>query len=553
MDLNTFFTTQIAQTGVTAKAAASGDAAQAVVGGAQNFLDVLIARLGENSLPVPAQAQVQGQTQSKTQTQGQTAAKAQIATPVIATQKEVSEKAANSLLNILADSDEVAEQATKDGENFSLDLLSQIADILALNKQALKEQIDANPELAKSLPIDQQSKPVQEMLKTLFHQDGTTNVSLKEVLARLEKLSAEGSPLVITANLTPEQVTKLQKLVAPASVSMEGAPADDTKAADPTTETKKDEAIAGLMFGLVSLLPPEARPQVIVLPRAIVMADNKVSVDGAVTSKPANDMASTLNKLVAPAAGEQAPFSEAGETPETDGDFKNLLQRMGDAKLKVVGKETNGAENQTKTPGVAPGFSALQGWTLTSPDGLDAAWGAPQGFDSLYAASSIHAGTPSSLTNPILQGQSAGQTMAPSQMVAVALQKNASSGENKNFTLQLDPPELGRVEVRLEFAKDKSMKAHMVVEKPETYAMLQRDGHALERALQTTGIDSGEASISFELASQDHSFGQNGGHDGHNARGGGNEGGGDAGTAIETTMSWHVDPQTGHTRYRLLA
>lgn len=534
MTLDTFFTTQIVQPGNTTKVAASGTAPG--ITGAQDFLNLLVSRLNETTTAQNAA------TQAKQNTVAAAAADA--------SSKENTN--ALDIIKILADTDEISEQAAQDGENFSLDLLTQIANVMSLNQQAIKAQLDSNPELVKALPIDQQPNTIQDMLKSIFQQDGNAAASLKQVLDKLQKLAAEGNPLVITANLTPDQITTLQKLVAPAQLDVTADTSLSTKTADVDTlsENKNDEAVAALMFGLVSLLPPEQRPQMIVLPRAVVTADNKVSVDGATTSKPVNDMAATLNSLIAPGEG-------YGEAPiEGSTEFQNLIEQMSGNKGKA-GNTNGNAEGigNIKTPTANPDLSTLQNWQFNVADTTLGAWGTDAAsFESLYGAtSSLHGTSLSTLTNPVTQAQNAGQSIGPSQMVALTMQKQAAGSENKQFKLQLDPPELGRVEVRMEFAKDKSVKAHMIVEKPETLAMLQRDGHNLERALLVDNIGAGgDASISFELASQDHDFQNNGGHEGNNSSGGGNDTDIDADTIIETTMSWHVDPETGHTRYRLL-
>lgn len=149
----------------------------------------------------------------------------------------------------------------------------------------------------------------------------------------------------------------------------------------------------------------------------------------------------------------------------------------------------------------------------------------------------------------------AAQAYAPhpaTQLVAASIQKNAANGETKDWTLQLDPPELGRIEVRLSFSKDKTVKTHMVIEKPETWLMLQRDAHVLERALQEAGMDGGGNDLSFALARDDESFGRNGQGNGH-AAGNGQPDGEDDLATIETTMNWYVDPESGVQRYDLIA
>lgn len=101
------------------------------------------------------------------------------------------------------------------------------------------------------------------------------------------------------------------------------------------------------------------------------------------------------------------------------------------------------------------------------------------------------------------------------QMVNVQIQRNVSAGIN-NMTIQLDPAELGRMDVRLKFGKDGSVKAHMTVDKPETLALLQKDAHHLQRALQQSGIDADEHSLSFDLR-QDGRQENLEGYDGKNA------------------------------------
>lgn len=148
----------------------------------------------------------------------------------------------------------------------------------------------------------------------------------------------------------------------------------------------------------------------------------------------------------------------------------------------------------------------------------------------------------------------AGQAHPATSMVAAHMTKAARNGDAQ-ITLQLDPPELGRVEVRLEFGSDKSVKANLVVEKPETYMMLQRDNAALEKALQNAGLDTDSGSLNYEMASDDYFS-----NDRHDGRGNGEQAG--SGSLeenendmeiIESTMTWHVDPETGHMRYNILA
>ena len=149
----------------------------------------------------------------------------------------------------------------------------------------------------------------------------------------------------------------------------------------------------------------------------------------------------------------------------------------------------------------------------------------------------------------------AGNTHPATQMVAAHISKAAQNGNTQNMTLQLDPPELGRVEVRLEFGADNSVKANLIVEKPETYLMLQRDANALEKALQNAGLETGSDSLNYDMAesgyfSDDNKNGRNSGQQASNASNSDND---EEIEVIETTMTWVVDPETGHMRYNILA
>ena len=87
------------------------------------------------------------------------------------------------------------------------------------------------------------------------------------------------------------------------------------------------------------------------------------------------------------------------------------------------------------------------------------------------------------------------------QMVSLQMQRNINSGIN-TMTLQLEPAGLGKLDVKLQFSKDGTVKAHMTVDKPETLALLQKDSHHLQRALQQSGIETDENSLSFDLRQQ---------------------------------------------------
>ena len=88
----------------------------------------------------------------------------------------------------------------------------------------------------------------------------------------------------------------------------------------------------------------------------------------------------------------------------------------------------------------------------------------------------------------------------PVQNVGMHIARKAMEGQNR-FEIRIDPPELGRIEVKLDIGDDGKMRAHLTVEKAETLDLLQRDQRALEKAMQQGGMK-GFEDLSFSLKDQ---------------------------------------------------
>jgi flagellar hook-length control protein FliK len=95
----------------------------------------------------------------------------------------------------------------------------------------------------------------------------------------------------------------------------------------------------------------------------------------------------------------------------------------------------------------------------------------------------------------------AGLPSAASDMDGLALRIAAkSAGGESQFTVRLDPPELGRIEVTLNVNSQGAAHASLSADKPHTLELLQRDAPALERALKDAGLDLA-GGLSFSLKS----------------------------------------------------
>ena len=73
----------------------------------------------------------------------------------------------------------------------------------------------------------------------------------------------------------------------------------------------------------------------------------------------------------------------------------------------------------------------------------------------------------------------------------------------KHFDIRLDPPELGRVEVHLSLDDSGKAQASLVVDKPQTLELLQRDAANLTRSLNDAGVSLSNNGLNFSLRGQE--------------------------------------------------
>jgi hypothetical protein len=104
--------------------------------------------------------------------------------------------------------------------------------------------------------------------------------------------------------------------------------------------------------------------------------------------------------------------------------------------------------------------------------------------------------------------QQASSQLGNSRIGAEAIQKFAArlasraNGGSTKFEMRLDPPQLGRIEVKLEMTSDNRVQAVMTAERPEVLQDLQRGADALRRALVAEGFDLGSNDLEFQLEQQ---------------------------------------------------
>jgi hypothetical protein len=143
-----------------------------------------------------------------------------------------------------------------------------------------------------------------------------------------------------------------------------------------------------------------------------------------------------------------------------------------------------GADHAPQRPSAGPAF-------------VDAL-GATTGLDGAHGVGRAQAEAETVILRLAQVGQSGRLPAVPVNTLAFHIARNVDKGINR-FDIRLDPPELGRIDVRLEVDGDARVRVHLVVERAEALDFLQRDARALERALADAGLDTDAESLSFSL------------------------------------------------------
>ena len=198
------------------------------------------------------------------------------------------------------------------------------------------------------------------------------------------------------------------------------------------------------------------------------------------------------------------PSADSSSDGDGDGDA-NLAKLFGhlaakDSGTKAAASATAGANAQTSASAL---LSQTIGQAAAAPvDPALAAMGTPDPNNNFILTQT---GTGTATAQQAVQTPAAAaQTATAASSAAVEIAKFARQGETR-FEIRLDPPELGRVDVKLRVGDDGIVRAHLFVERSETLDMFMRDPRALERSLEQQGIKTAEGGLEFSLSSDNGS------------------------------------------------
>ena len=211
-----------------------------------------------------------------------------------------------------------------------------------------------------------------------------------------------------------------------------------------------------------------------------------------------------------PAATAEAKTADAAQAPTAD--------QKPQAEIAALAANDNAAPESPQAKAAATAVNAEQ---IAKP--------APQAASTNMAlqapiqASVQPQAAAANANNPAAQGAQHVEVSATPKpnltSLAVEISAKSQSGA-KQFDIRLDPPELGRVEVRLSIDSAGKASAHLSADQPQTLDLLQKDASVLTRALRDAGLDMSQASLNFSLRQQ--AQGQQGGEQRGHGRAGRN-------------------------------
>lgn len=229
----------------------------------------------------------------------------------------------------------------------------------------------------------------------------------------------------------------------------------------------------------------------------------------------------TAPQTTAPATAAPLQASAAQPTPPKGESTKSAVGPIGDAPARETAPQ--GAK-----PDVAPKFEPQKSAPVTPGVDADRPEPAVTGAAKASAASAAHAAanaandastiSPAHAATPALTSNAAAPLQAPLQAQHAAAPVDQSGlrtapiasqvgheivrrfdGGNTSFDIRLDPPELGRVDVRLEVSRDQRVTATISADNPQALQELARHARDLQQSLQSAGLELSDKGLSFDL------------------------------------------------------
>lgn len=222
-------------------------------------------------------------------------------------------------------------------------------------------------------------------------------------------------------------------------------------------------------------------------------------------AQPALDAAQMLAALTLPATQTTSTPTTTTQKPdlsiETDG---TRAQTPAMPVLKLSEAPAPSAKTtQVKMAGaLAAQQAAKQAFAVDAPSPEPSARN-----DAFSSSSALAAPQAPSQGSAVVTADAATRSVPVAAQVGREIIRRSATGSTR-FEMRLDPPELGRVDVRLEISRDHRVTAVISADNPQALNELSRGARDLQQALQSAGLDLSDDGLSFDLSNQQNAFAQ---------------------------------------------
>ena len=410
--------------------------------------------------------------------------------------------AANAVMDVIAPPARPAPAAASDapsGPSFDDHLDAATADDASSATEPAAQDTDNKVE-AQETPTDD----TQQCAPPPPQQPQQTAAMTASLLLQIEpeaQAPGEGEQApVIAAPETPPPTN-----VAPPTAPVKAAPKQA-----PTQKAQTGDAEAAPEFAPVEEAPvaqagegsPQPQPQpdgavkqdaAKTSPAPLVLPAPQTNVAPATAPQPPTEQQQpTQTNAAATSATQAAPRADAQAPPQSKLDAARDQAKSEAAQTKdgAEGAKANASAKGANAKADAPAFNLTDAPATTATNTS----AATNQSATALTFSTTHAGHAQHAT---LEQSTERAAPAATQVGREVIRR--FSGGNTKFEMRLDPPELGRVEVRLEVTRDNRVTAVVAADSPQALTELARHARELEQQLQSAGLELSDSGLSFDL------------------------------------------------------
>jgi flagellar hook-length control protein FliK len=301
-------------------------------------------------------------------------------------------------------------------------------------------------------------------------------------------------------SLTPATAEQAQIAVVVAAATAEASADDDSSETKESTDKDSKDAKASKTTDTASKLEPTAT--------ALPPADASIDAEPAPSSDTDRVAIHGANRSGGPHHPAHPENVDITSPDAAHGDPKDAAPT--DPHASAADHAENGRTSAAAKTETTPDNVRLAGDLVKKPQAEtssphDATGALKTGADAMQ---NLGAGAQTQQTTTTSASGATGPSPAPTAATAVPLAGLAveiamqARGGKHHFNIRLDPPELGRIDVRLDVDRDGNVSSRLIVERSDTLDLLKRDASQLERALQQAGLKTSDNALEFSLRQQ---------------------------------------------------